>query len=401
MEIKEKLLRFYRWEHFWLCLIVLATLVMHFAIINRPPDIVFDEQHYIEDARNIVENHETLRAEHPPLGKLFLIAGMEIFGDNPVGWRFFPILFGTAIIVFFYFLCRGLGMGRTGSSIATFFLAFENMTFVHAGMAMLEVYFLAFMMGAFMLYVNRHWVASGAMIGLSGLAKLNGALALPTVIIHWFFSGERRSRWFALLVIMAPVVFLGWMILFDLAIVHGTTGLHDPIYRTKEMLDLSGTLKFATTEHEALSRPWEWLISYKPMAYWITPRYTGAISFTVWALTMPTFVYMVWRAIKKNSAALFGASWFFCNYILWIPASIITDRVSYIYYFYPAVGAICLGVGLALSQLMDIFRNRPSGKLKWTALVIVIIFILAHLVSFIGLSPVVPVDWLALLHIGS
>ena len=399
MEVKNFLTRTYRREHFWLCVIVLLTLVMHFAIIAIPQDIIFDEQHYIEDARRILEEQRTERLEHPPLGKLFIAAGIKVFGDNPVGWRFIPIICGTLIVVFFYFLCRGLDMGRNGASLATFFLAFENMTFVHSQMAMLEVFFLMFMVGAFMLYANRQWIAAGAMIGLSGLAKLNGALAGPTLIVHWLFSGGRRSRWFAMTVIIAPLVFLGWMALFDLAIVRDVANLHDPLSRTKEMLDLSGQLKFATTEHEALSRPWEWLLAYKPMAYYITPRYTAAISFSIWALSIPTFLYMVWRAIKRNSAALFGASWFFCNYIIWIPASLITDRVSYIYYFYPAVGGICIGLGLALQQLWGVFRNRPTGKLRWVALSGFILILLAHLVSFIGLAPILPIDWLSIFHI--
>ena len=55
MEIKSKLYRFYKWEHFWLCLIVLATLIMHFCIITNPSELIFDEKHYVYDARSIIE----------------------------------------------------------------------------------------------------------------------------------------------------------------------------------------------------------------------------------------------------------------------------------------------------------------------------------------------------------
>ena len=85
--MKEAFFRLYRWEHFWLCLLVLATLVMHFVIIANPPGFILDEQHYIPEARNIIENQEISRPEHPPLGKLFVVTGIELFGDNPWGWR--------------------------------------------------------------------------------------------------------------------------------------------------------------------------------------------------------------------------------------------------------------------------------------------------------------------------
>jgi predicted membrane-bound dolichyl-phosphate-mannose-protein mannosyltransferase len=390
MEIKRLLSRIYHREYFWLCLLVAVTLAMHFYIINNPRELILDEQHYVNDARNIIEKHETLRPEHPPLGKLFVVAGIKLFGDNPWGWRFFPVMFGTAGVVLFYCLCRRLKMSRTAASIATFLLAFENLTFLQASVAMLDVYYLAFMMASFLLYVHGRYITSGVSGGLSALAKLNGALALPAVVIHWL--GTRgRSRWFLLTLLFAPLTFVELMILFDFVIVRRFSAFLDPITRIKTMLSLSGSLTFSTVSHPNVSRPWEWLISYKPMPYWIIPHYTGAISFSIWALIIPTFAYMVFRAARGSEAGLFGVAWFTSTYLLWIPISIITNRATYIYYFYPTVGAICLGLGLGLFQLLSIYRERKTGKLKWTALAIVTVYLLIHMASFVILSPVFPV----------
>ncbi|OGO19068.1 MAG: hypothetical protein A2Z15_02205 [Chloroflexi bacterium RBG_16_50_11] len=393
MEIKRKLGRFYHWEHFWLCIIVLATLIMHFSIINNPSNVIFDEQHYVDDARSISENATTMRPEHPPLGKLLIVAGMQIFGDNPWGWRMFSVLLGTAAIVMFYFLCRRLNMSPDASNIATFLLAFENMTFVQASVAMLDVFYLTFMMAAFLLYACHRYITSGIAIGLAGLAKLNGLLALPAIGIHWLFSRQPRSWWFLLTILFAILAFVELMIVFDLIITRDFSAVSDPIHRIQEMQSLSGSLTFSTVDHPAESHPWEWVIFYKPMAYWWMPHYTSAISFTIWAMIIPVFIYMLVRAIKGSSAGLFGVAWIASTYLIWIPATLITDRVTYIFYFYPTIGAICLGLGMALSQLLDIFRQRRSGKLKWTMLAIVILFLFLHLVSFIILSPLVPFDF--------
>jgi dolichyl-phosphate-mannose-protein mannosyltransferase len=102
-----------RWEYTWLCLLVLLTLAMHFVIISNPGELLFDEQHYVNDARTIIEGGESIRLEHPSLGKIFVVYGIKIFGDKPLGWRFFPVIFGAASIVFFYFICRRLSMCRT------------------------------------------------------------------------------------------------------------------------------------------------------------------------------------------------------------------------------------------------------------------------------------------------
>jgi dolichyl-phosphate-mannose-protein mannosyltransferase len=399
MEIKSGLSRAYKWEYFWLCLIVISTLVMHFVIIDNPKELILDEQHYVNDARNISANHTTERAEHPPLAKLIIVAGIKLVGDNPWGWRIFPVLFGTASIVLFYFLCRKLDMSRETSSIAAFLLAFENLTFLMASIAMLDVFCVTFITGAFLLYVNRRYVNSGIAIGLSGLAKLNGAMAGPVVLIHWIFTKRRRSWWFLLTAFFAVIAFVELMIPLDYAISRNFTSMADPLHRIKTMLSLSGSLTFANVDHPSMSRPWDWLISYKPMAFWIMPHYTAAISFTIFGLAVPAFGYMIYKAVKRNEAGLFGAAWFFGTFLLLIPLSIITNRVSYIFYFYPTIGAICIGVALFLADLLEFFRSRWYGKARWVALSAVILILFLHLASFIILSPLVPVDFARLVGI--
>jgi hypothetical protein len=183
------------------------------------------------------------------------------------------------------------------------------------------------------------------------------------------------------------------MIVCDWAITRQFSSLLDPFHRLSEMEQLSGSLTFATVDHPSMSHAWDWLISYQPMAYWWTPHYTGGISFTIWALTIPTFLYMLYRAIRGSEAGLFGVAWFTSTYIIWIPATLITDRVTYIFYFYPSIGAICLGLGMALHQLLDYFKNGRIKWLRWTLLVVFIVFLVAHLLSFIFLAPVVPYDF--------
>lgn len=112
-----------KWEYTWLCLLVVIILALHFSVIKIPDKTVFDEVHYITDARGVISGSETVRGEHPPLGKLFVIAGMLIFGDNPLGWRFFSVILGTISIVLFYLICRNLSMSKRASFLATFLLA--------------------------------------------------------------------------------------------------------------------------------------------------------------------------------------------------------------------------------------------------------------------------------------
>jgi dolichyl-phosphate-mannose-protein mannosyltransferase len=393
LALKENTRRFYRWEYFWLAIIVIAALAVHLAMVVVPREIILDEVHYINDARSIIENHATDRPEHPPLAKLLIVAGIKMFGDNPWGWRILPIIFSMVTLMMFYILCRRLNMSRMAASIAVFLLAFENLNFLMSSLAMLDVYFVTFMMAAFLLYAYQKYLGAGVAIGLSGLSKLFGALSGPAVFFHWVFSKKGRSRRFFLTIIMAIVIFFGLMPLLDYTIHPVVSSSLNPITRVDNMLSLSGSLTYQNVDHPDKSHPWEWLYTYKPFPFYIMPHWTAAISFSIWALTVPIFIYMLIRAVKKDDAALFGVSWFAGTYLVWIPITLITQRVSYIYYFYPVVGALCLGLGIALAQLIDVFRRRPRGKLKWFSFSAVVFILAVHIISFLILSPLIQVDF--------
>lgn len=392
MEIRKKIYRLIRWEYFWLCLIVIVTVILHISTITEPAELILDEQHYIPDARSIIQNHETLRPEHPPLSKLLIASSILIFGDNPIGWRAFSVLFGTLNIVLFYLVCRKLHMSRRAANIAVFLLGFENLSFIQASVAMLDVFCLTFMLASFWLYLRKNYSLSAIAIALSALAKLTGALGAGAIGLHWLIMNRKallERNWrlladFIASMLLAPFTFLVFMPVLDYLATHEFT---NPVYRVKEMMSLMATLTFATTKHDSLSRPWEWLISPKAMPYWYAPSYMGGISYTVWALIIPAVIYMGYRLWKGNSAATFGVLWFIFTYVVWIPASIITDRVSFVFYFYPTIGAVCIGLGLAFSQLLNIAKKQ---KITWQWLMPAAIgaFMVAHLIVLAIISPV-------------
>ena len=422
--VKRLIARFSKWEYAGLLMLVLVTLVMHFSIIMAPDEPLFDEQHYIPDVRLIIDGEGTERPEHPPLGKLFIVAGIKLFGDNPFGWRFFSVLSGTMCIIFFYLICRRLALPKRISFFATFLIAFENLSFIQASIAMLDVYSLVFALAAFWLYLRGNYVMSGVAVALSALAKLNGALVLPVIGLHWFltvgwiegwyqlrfllqFLTRREHRWrfplrfwignkrlwhFLLSMLSAPASFLGLMPLFDYAIWQKWL---NPVAQVDNMLKLSRSLTNAQFP-DAGSRPWEWLFTYpdvmEVMPYWWTPPYTGIISPTIWIFIIPVAIYIIYKAIKGNTPVLLPFSWFLGTYLIWIPLIFITDRVTYVFYFYHTVGAICIGLALVLFRLLDVVETRRTSKLKWSIRLGVPFYLLLHLIAFIIITPLPPLS---------
>lgn len=349
--------RLTRWQYFGLFLIVGVTLGLHLSIINDPQDVMVDEVYYVNDARGIVAGEGQLRAEHPPLGQLLIAAGIGLFGDTTFGWRILPVIFGSAGIVFFYLICCRLGMTRRASLIGTFLLAFENLTFVQAGIAMLDVFCVTFMLAAFWCYLRKSYLLSGVAICLSTLVKLTGALALPVIAVHWLLTRRDRPMYFSLSMLAAPVFFFATIPVFDMLAVGYPV---NPISRAREILNVSASITFTKYTNMFASRPWDWVLTPDVMPYYWDPQYLAVVSFTIGVFIIPTVVCMVLLARNRHTVGLFGTLWFASTYLIWIPASLITDRMSYIFYFYPTIGAICLGLGWGVSQLLDIGSHHES-----------------------------------------
>ena len=96
-------------------------------------------------------------------------------------------------------------------------------------------------------------------------------------------------------------------------------------------------------------------------------------------------LFMLYKAIKRSSTAIFVICWFAGTYLIWIPASLITDRISYIFYFYPTIGAICIGIALGITSLsnMSLKNDILSKGLR----LIIPIYLLISLIIFISLFP--------------
>jgi len=354
--------------------LVLLFLGLHLMVIDRPAELVFDEVHYVEEARSILTGGGLLHPEHPSLGKLFICAGIFLFGDNPFGWRIFSVLFGAASVWLFYLLCRRLAPKGAIPLLATFVFSFENLNFVQSSVAMLDVYSLTFLLASFWLYLRRNYLTAGFLLALSVSAKLPGAFGALVIGAHFLLrrSGSEGYREGVKLA-LSPLFFLALMPLFDLL---ATGQLLLPWERVRYMLSTSFSLTLGTTTHGAVSYPWEWVIFPRCVTYWFYPRYLAAISWNLWAFIIPLMLYMFYEA-RRQELPLFSLLWFAGTYLVWIPVELLTSRIMFLFYFYPTIGALSLAAGFSLRKLWDV----PGGKF------LAVPWMLSHLVVFLLLGP--------------
>jgi dolichyl-phosphate-mannose--protein O-mannosyl transferase len=121
--------------------------------LTTPSAPFFDEVHYLPAAREILkiggEAMPTyLNQEHPLLGKTLIALGMALSGDNPLGWRIMPLLAGTlALLASMRALWHASGE-RYATIAFGMLLATGFHLFVHARIAMLDIFMAAFLAAA-------------------------------------------------------------------------------------------------------------------------------------------------------------------------------------------------------------------------------------------------------------
>ncbi len=117
--------------------------------IDTPDHPYFDETHYVPAARQLLQTHfgiPTLNLEHPPLAKELMALSIWLFGDNPFGWRTMSALFGALALTGIYLCGRALFGDQRTALWATAVTALNQMLFVQARVAMLDIFALAFVL---------------------------------------------------------------------------------------------------------------------------------------------------------------------------------------------------------------------------------------------------------------
>ncbi|MBN1366351.1 MAG: phospholipid carrier-dependent glycosyltransferase [Dehalococcoidales bacterium] len=332
-----------------------------------------------------------------------------MYTDNAIGWRFFSIIFGTINIILIYFICKKLQLSWKASVAAAFLMSFDNMTFLHSGLALLDVYQVTFLLAGFLLYLHSKYLSTGVAFALSACCKLVGVFGLIAVAAHWLVFRRDKWPWAVGSVVIAAVAFVFFTILFDYFI---TGQFVNPVDRIKDLMVLSSINKFTDPPLSISSRPWTWLYPFifpytNAIVYSYDPQYVSFISWTIQFLIVPVFIYWIIKAMKGNAPARFALMWFFGTYLLWM-SDVFTNRVTFVFYFLPTTPVICIGLGMAFSDIMDRLRAKryrlgrvtPGMKASYAG---IIFYFLLHAVIFIIFNPAIPTiikTWLPPFYLG-
>jgi predicted membrane-bound dolichyl-phosphate-mannose-protein mannosyltransferase len=383
----------------------------------KPGDgFVFDEKYYVNAARVIAgvpmhpnDTYATAspagtdpNGEHPQLGKLIIAAGIRLFGDNPIGWRLGAVLFGTVALLLLYWLVRTIGCSSWLALGVTSIAAVENLWLVSGRIAVLDIYCVPFMLAGVALYLRRHPIVAGALIGVGMCVKEFALYALLTILLielmrfgRWFFVGRRSSPFggvrAAIDRLSAPVavtaatvaVFATVLMVLDTAVDpyhdgHSVAAGEAHICRIfgpwssacnhiAFMNDYAAKLRSPHGPQGIASYPWQFWGDVEPIDYY-TVRSTVTTDKTVTAVDtvlsykgfvnpvllvtaelglLVAFVEMVRR---RDEVSFLVVAW---TVATWLPAelsSLLGQRTTYLYYMVVTMPALYLAAARLLSR---------------------------------------------------
>jgi predicted membrane-bound dolichyl-phosphate-mannose-protein mannosyltransferase len=401
-----------------LAVLVLVSLTARLAWLGEPcrspcrsPTdhiLVFDEAYYVNAARVIAGIRPPAGApyanaplgvdansEHPPLVKLLIAGGIELFGDGPLAWRLPSVLLGTVAILGMFALVRAAGGGPWLALGAAALMAADNLLLVHGRIGTLDISAVAAMIWGAALYLRGRPILAGVVIGVGACAKEVTPYVLLVLVVlelmRWWparSEGWRRVGRVASCAAAAAATFL--VVLFLLGRIapdySPQTGKLVPNGPFGEAAHILTYAEHQTSPHGPqgiASYPWDWLVDYKPITYLqINParpstgleqvqpavHFLGVINPPILLLALPGLLYAAaWafpgrlRRVRRSpdEVGLVGLAWFLGTYLPFVALSLIESRTSYLYYMV----IVMPGIYLVVADLVA--RIGPRRKVVW------------------------------------
>lgn len=399
------------------------------ALVDEPEEIpetpsylngmYFDELYHGRTAYEHLHGIAPYENSHPPLGKIFIMLGIAIFGMNAFGWRIIGTLFGIAMVPIMYAFGKKLFRRSDYALLSAGLFTFDFMHFTQTRIATIDVYGVFFIILMYYFMYDYYCMnffddglkatlkplaIAGLFFGLGAASKWICIYAGGGLAVILFTSlGQRYAEyrrfknapgkaerrrvqgfwrntlmtllWCCVFYIAVPVViYLLSYIPYVLCENHyGLSGIWD---FQKFMFNYHSGL---TATHPYESPWWQWPLDLRPVWYYISYRVPEGMTSTISAFGNPA----VWwvcsactgilcaRLIAGRSkpdkgifVLLIGLG---ANYLPWV----LVTRCTFAYHFFASVPFI---VFITVWLIREFDERHPKlRRMKWAYLGLVVL----------------------------
>lgn len=372
----------------------------------------FDEIYHARTGYELAHGMSIYEWTHPPLGKIFIMLGIKLFGMTPFGWRFFGALTGVLMIPAIYALTLVLLRKPRWAFLAAFVMAFDMMHLTQTRIATIDSYAVLFIMLMFLFmfrYLQMNLLRdryktliplalSGLFMGIGWACKwicLYSSVGLAVLFFYSFFRHIAQWRWciaqggrtaakardfwklmgVTIAVCFAVFVFIPFAIYYFSYIPHfkWEGGLTWKRFWDTQVSIFNYHAGLSGDDH-AFKSPWyEWPLILKPMYYYNGTNFAGAGKVAsimcmgnpaVWWVGLVTFVWTLCRAAKNlwnrttavDPAPALIAAGFAAQYLPWV----LVPRSMFIYHYFGSLPFVMISIAYAFER----FELRDAAKAR-------------------------------------
>jgi dolichyl-phosphate-mannose--protein O-mannosyl transferase len=393
--------------------VLIATVIffvawrLFFAGIRIPANTYYDEGSYVESAKAFLIGEPNPNRGSPPLGQMLIAAGIQEFGDNPLGWRIAGSAFGalalSAVFLWTFLLTRNLGLAAISAALTLS----NNFLFVMSRLAMLDVFLVCFIFWGLVAYTaaleldvgagQRRILlcCAGALLGLAAGCKVNAVdtlavLALVSGLLLWIpkrftvdsnaplsrYSQNLRQAGFsgiAIGLVASPPIsysLVFWPLFHRLQMPFGMRELAQINvfmwhFKTSAVCNVAIASSWYTWPfHVSPQRGLSYLLG-NPVVMW------GGVASLVFSLRR------IWRSLAVAETMLLLL--YTANLLQW---SVTPMKATFYYYYFPAAMFLGVAVALFLRRLPRTVLGIHVGTIVLVAAAVVFLWCLprmAHL----------------------
>ena len=288
--------------------------------------LIFDEVYYVDGARDLLAQGVEVAGPnsefvvHPPLGKWMITLGIQIFGDNPTGWRIATAFVGSLMILLIGLIAQRLFRNSLLTGLASALAALDGLALVHSRTALLDNFLAFFTLLATYFFIRRNYWLTGLTLGLALSTKWSalyfiaafGLIALYRAFSHHTSKElirptiERFAQFGFLPILVYLTSWSGWF-LNDRGWGrdYSDNVFASFFYYHRQILGFHTGL---TKNHTYEASPWSWLFMGRPTSFFYeSPTGCGSQSCSQEVLALGTPI-LWWLAI--GALALVIGMWF-------------------------------------------------------------------------------------------
>ena len=367
----------------------------------------FDEIYHGRTAYEYLHAVYPYEITHPPLGKLLIALGVELFGMTPFGYRFMGAFFGVLMLLPMYLLIKQM-FGKTQVAFCgTTVFAFEFMHFTQTRIATIDTYSVFFTLGAF--YFMWRWISvpydwglkktwpdlalSGLMFGLGAASKWTVLYAGVGLAALWLLrvSLKYRSRGLGayglellgtiglscLFFVAVPLLVYCLSYIPYLYTLGKTTA--GTVLRPDSLRMIWDNQTYMLSYHAGVdathpysSRWYQWVFDLRPILYYLDYGEYGAKS-AIGAFNSPLVSWAGLGALiamipafyqKRRPASLLIWAGYLCQLLPWVFIS----RTTFAYHYFGCSAFLVLAIASVCSDLIDRAQRNEYWVYGFTGL---------------------------------